>query len=286
MQSLAPRHFTEFRNSETYYFAFLNLCCFAPVFIFAVYYSIYYLLPKTLARKRYAWFLFDLLLLYAAGMAVNYFMAGLFLRHVHYSTPVTVNFEHQMEFGAYNTRWGMVIAIIALGIKLTKSWYLQLNENLEMLKKQNRAELQLQKSRLHSAFLLRSLHTIYTHIQERSGKAPALIIALSDLLSYSLYETGKQPVPLERELEQLKNFIGIEQVGTDVELDIQTTDSVQTLYITPLTLIKLLEDIIASARTREPEIWLKDVRIIEANNDFSVAAAFSKDPKARAYENE
>jgi len=38
-------------------------------------------------------------------MVVNFYMAGVFLRHVHYSTPVSVNFEHQVEFGAYNTGW-------------------------------------------------------------------------------------------------------------------------------------------------------------------------------------
>ena len=129
VQSLAPRTFAEFQNRDTYYFAWLNLCCFGPVFIFAVYFSIYYLLPKILARKKYAFFLLGFLLLYVAGTFVNYFMAGIFLSHVHYSTPLENNFQHRMQFGSYNTRWGMVIAIIAIGIKLTKTWYLQQKEN-------------------------------------------------------------------------------------------------------------------------------------------------------------
>jgi sensor histidine kinase YesM len=219
VQSLAPRQFAEFGNSDTYYFAFLNLCCFAPVFIFTVYFSIYYLLPRTLARKRYVLFLCGLLLLYAVGTVINYFMAGLFLGHVHYSVPVDVNFEHQMEFGNYNTRWGMIIAIVVMGGKLAKNWYLQQRENLVMLDRKNRTEMQLQKSRLHPAFLFRSLDTIYKHIQEGSGKELPLILSLSDLLSYSLYENGEGLVPLERELEQLRDFVAIEQEGNGIDTD-------------------------------------------------------------------
>jgi len=195
-------------------------------------------------KKRYFLFLFALLLVYAAGSFINYFMAGIFLRNVHYSTPVEVNFEHRMEFGSYNTRWGMVIAIVAIGIKLTKNLYLQQKENLEMLRKKTRTEMQLQKSRIHPDFLLRSLNTIYNHIQSGSDKAPSIILSLSDLLSYSLYENGKQLVPLKKELTQLNNFISLEkQAGGDyLAVNIKTSDDGHNKYIVPLVIVKLLEE--------------------------------------------
>jgi len=98
--------------------------------------------------------------------------------------------QHKIEMSNFNTRWGMVIAIIALGIKSTKSWYLQQKENLEILKKKTRAEMQLQKSRIHPQLLLRSLDSIYINIQKRSGNASTMILNLSGLLCYSLYEAG------------------------------------------------------------------------------------------------
>ena len=274
IQSLAPRHFAEFRNGDTYYFAFLNLCCFAPVFIFSTYFSVYYLLPKTVIRKRYVLFLGGFLLLYAFGTFVNYFMAGIFLSHVNYSTPVEVNFEHQLEFGNYNTRWGMVIAIIAMGAKFSKSWYLQQRENLEIQKRKNRTEMQLQKARLHPSFLLRSLDTIYRQIREGSGEAPVIILNLSDLLSYSLYESGKRLVPLEIELEHLKNFIAVEQEGNSINLQIRIDSCANNRYIVPLILIKLLEDTIASAHRQEQEAGLTDVYVTEAHGHLSIKFFF------------
>jgi len=282
IQSLAPREFAEFRNGDTYYFAFLNLCCFAPVILFTVYFSIYYLLPTTLARKRYALFLLEFLLLYAVGTAVNYFMAGIFLRHVHYSTPVEADFMHQMLFGNYNTRWGMVIAVIAMGIKLAKSWYLQQKENLEMLKKKNRTEMQLQKARIRPAFLLRSLDTIYDHIQEGAGKEPEIILNLSDLLSYSLYENGKELVPLGRELEQLKNFVAVEQESNGIQMQIRTSDDARNKYIVPLIIIKLLEDGLDLSRSNEQGGRLTGIYVVEAESHLSVKLFFCQEHLASA----
>lgn len=253
VQSWAPKKFNEFFIGDTYYFAFLNLCCFAPVFIFAVYLSIGFLLPRILMKKRYFLFLFGLLLVYAAGSFINYFMAGVFLNHVHYSTPISANFEHRMEFGSYNTRWGMVIAIIAIGIKLTKKLYVQKKENLEMLKKKTRTEMQLQKARIHPEFLLRSLNTIYNHIQSGSDEAPSMILNLADLLSYSLYENGKELVPLKKELAQLNNFISLEKQSMGERIDgyLKKNDDGHNKYIVPLVIVKLLEECMALLNKNE-----------------------------------
>jgi sensor histidine kinase YesM len=276
VQSLAPRQLAEFRNSDTYYFAFLNVCCFGPVFIFAVYFSIYYLLPKSLAGKKYLLFLFGFLLLYAAGTIINYFMAGIFLSQVHYSTPVENNFQHRIEFGNYNTRWGMVIAMVAIGIRLTKTWYLQQKENLEIQKKNNRAEMQLQKARLHPAFLFRSLDTIFDHIQSGSAKAPSIILNLSELLSYSLYENGKKLVPLERELEQLTNFIALEHQDSEIDIKIQAQCKANTKYLVPLILIKLLEESVALLHTSEQIACLTKLHVAEHDNQLSVMLVFQQ----------
>jgi len=231
-------------------------------------------------------------------MFVIFFMAGIYLRHVHYTTPVAVNFQHQMEFGNYNTRWGMIVATAVVGIKLAKNWYLQAQENLEMLKKKNRTEMQLQKACLRPALLFRSLDSIYKNIQDGSGLELATILRLSELLSYSLYENSKELVPLERELEQLRNFIAIEQAGNGVDVQIRTGIDTAGKYIAPLATIKSLEEAIASSHYGEQGARLMEVLVIEANSDRSVALVFRNEsgatvelplalnPKAVVYENE
>ena len=246
LQSLAPRKYDEFFIIDTYYFAFLNLCCFAPVFIFAVYFFIYFLLPKTLQKKKYALFVFGFLMVYSVGTLINYFMAGIFLNSVHYSVPVESNFQHRLEFGNYNTRWGMIIAIIALGIKLSKDWYLQQKENLEIIKRKTKSEMQFEKARIHPELLLRSLDSIYNNIKCENNKAPQMILNLSEVLSYSLYENENVMVLLKNELTQLQHLIMLEQdkKKSSIQIEMLVKGDIINKYIAPMILVKMLEQII------------------------------------------
>lgn len=171
-------------------------------------------------------------------------MAGIFLNSVSYSTPVEPTFQHRMQFGNYNTRWGMIIATVALGVKLSKDWYLQQKENLEIVKFKTRSEMLLQKSRFHPQLLARYLNSIYDNIQAGSGRAPTLILNLSDLLSYSLYESDSKLVPLERELRELHNFISLEKQnkGSLIEIQEKISGDARGKLVLPMVIVKIFEE--------------------------------------------
>ena len=255
LQSFAPRKYSELYISDTYYFAFLNLCAFGPVFVCLVYFFIYFLLPY-LRQQRYIHFLFYFFISYLVGTFINYYTAGIFLNSVDYSIPVEPNFQRRMEFGNYNTRWGMIIAIIALGIKLSKDWYLQQQENLEILKRKTRTEMRSQKARINPDMLFRSLDTIYSNIQAGSNNANSLILNLSDLLSYSLYESDMEKVPLEKELMEAQHLISLENLSNEYVIDLQVESQVDlsTKAIVPMTIVKLVEECV-SLRNSPDSFW-------------------------------
>lgn len=185
-------------------------------------------------------FMAAFILLYIVGTFINYFTAELFLIITNFF-PNT--FQHRIEMSNYNTRWGMIIAFVAMGIKLTKNWYLQQNENLEIVKKKTRMEIQLEKGRIHPELLLRSLDTIYSNIQTHSNNAPAMILNLSELLSCSLYENANEMVLLEKELQQLRHLITLEQQDKErsVDIEMNTTGDINNKFIAPMVLVKMLE---------------------------------------------
>ena len=281
VQSLAPRKLNEFYAGDTYYFAFLNLCSFAPVFIFAVYFFIYFLYPKTLQKKKYSRFVFGFILVYAAGTIINYFTAGIFLNHVHYSTPVIPDFQHKIEFGNYNTRWGMIIATVALGIKASKEWYLQQKENQLILRQKIRSKMQLHKARIHPELLFRSLDTIQANVECDSVNATSMILNLSDLLSYSLYESEMELVPLEKELFELQHLIALEQINKEntIEIDLKTEGDISNKYISPMVMIKLLEDSIILLQGSQTLSCLLKLNILVVGFHLSFTLSFINIPE-------
>ncbi|MGZ3924217.1 MAG: histidine kinase [Flavisolibacter sp.] len=257
IQSIPPKSFPEFFIGKTYFIALMNLICFAPVFIGAVYFFIYYLLPRVLQRKRYFMFILSFLLVYAIGTFINFFTATLFLYYTHYF-PMT--FQHKIATGNYNARWGMVIATIALGIKLSKNFYLQQKENLALVKRKTQSEMQLEKARIHPEMLLRSLDTIH---KREATKSPSMILDLSELLSYSLYEVESESAPLEKELLQLKHLLSLEKNNANgvANICLQIEGTAREQSIVPMTIVKLVEETLSLLHKWDLPVDMFDTRI-------------------------
>jgi two-component system LytT family sensor kinase len=276
IQSLPPRKVEEFFIGKTYFTALMNLFVFAPVFIAATYFFIYYLLPKTIQKKKYILFITGFLLTYIIGTAINYFTAEIFLIVTGYF-PNT--FQHRIEMSNYNTRWGMIIATIALGIKLSKNWYLQQKENLEIIKRKARTEMQCEKAKIHPELLLRSLDTIYGNIGSGYNKAPSLILNLSEVLSYSLYENENTMVTLESELTQLRNLIILEQekLESNIYFEMQLKGDTANKYVAPMILVKMLEQIITLLYDAEIYSCLLQLNLIAEGSVFFSIWSFKND---------
>lgn len=106
------------------------------------------------------------------------------------------------------------------------------------------SELQFLRSQVNPHFLFNNLNNLYSYALEGSTKTPEIILELSGVLRYMLYECKEEFVPLEKELEQLGNFIRlykmqIEERG-DVEFKVNTVNS--GYKIAPLILIVFIEN--------------------------------------------
>jgi two-component system LytT family sensor kinase len=143
---------------------------------------------------------------------------------------------------------GLFLPIVMLGvsggIKLTKKWYLEQKESERLAKEKISRELQLLKTRLHPRFLFHSLHTIKKHISSNPSLAANLILHLSDLLSYILYESECEFVLLEKELEVLKSYINLERKSSKDRLtaNVNISGVASQHYISPLLLLSTIEN--------------------------------------------
>ena len=84
------------------------------------------------------------------------------------------------------------VTLVAAAITLLKRWWLKQKEKERLEKEKINAELQLLKAQIHPAFLFSTLNNIISHARLASPKAPEMLIKLSDLLSYMLYECDGQ----------------------------------------------------------------------------------------------
>jgi LytS/YehU family sensor histidine kinase len=128
--------------------------------------------------------------------------------------------------------------------KLFKYWFKKQQAWLQAEKEKVTAELQLLKAQVHPHFLFNTLNNIYSFSLEQSPKTPGLILKLSSLLSYMLYDCKGEEVLLEKEIEIMKNYIDLEKerYGNKIEISWDIEGDVKDKYIAPLLLLPFLEN--------------------------------------------
>jgi sensor histidine kinase YesM len=235
---------------------------FFPIYLLSTYFFIEVLLPDFLFEQRYPVFVFSFLILFAISFMAIYY-AGMFYLHNATGKPYgqidfKANKYHAIVDGLFVP---FMLFGIAAGIKFSKKWFLQQRENEKLAKQKLATELQLLKTSIHPRFLFHSLHTVEKYINNSSTQSPALILQLSDLLSYILYENDKNWVELEKELEIIRGYINLEEKGFGDKLLLKTEFPVNTnnTFIVPCILLSFVEssfEYFLDTRQQEPLLTL------------------------------
>ena len=115
-------------------------------------------------------------------------------------------------------------------------------EKLKDLAKQS--ELQFLQSQINPHFLFNNLNNLYSYAIEGSNRTPEIILELSGLLRYMLYECKDEFVLLSKDVEQLQNFINLNELQIENRGNVAFTHSGNNsdFMIAPLILIVFVEN--------------------------------------------
>lgn len=236
---------------------------------------IYWILPFYLLKGRYRQFVLLFFL---------WIIAGCIWSHLH-RIFVLLPLQYAVNFERPTTRWqaGQFLAMtttagFASMVVLFKHWTKKQQEWLQAEKEKVSAELQLLKAQVHPHFLFNTLNNIYSFSLQNSAKTPNLILKLSSLLSYMLYDCKADEVQLEKELEVMRNYIDLEKerYGNQLELSLNTEGNTKNQFIAPLLLLPFLENAFKHGTSEQLEKPWLSVDIAIKNNLLRCKIANSK----------
>ncbi|QJD81569.1 sensor histidine kinase [Spirosoma rhododendri] len=136
------------------------------------------------------------------------------------------------------------------------------------LKQQNmQLELGYLKSQINPHFLFNVLNSVYALTEEDCPPAAQLVHQLSGLMQYTLYETAEPTVPLQKELQFIRDYIALEKTRTGKRVDLQVSlpatvsDSV---HIVPFLLIPFVENAFKHGVQRSArKSWIKLAVVVD-----------------------
>ena len=100
------------------------------------------------------------------------------------------------------------------------------------------------KTNFHPHFLSAALQNIGELIRSNSDQSPAVILKLSDLLSYTLYENDEEAIPIEKEIMMMKDYLDLEKTfyGNRIQIIFSENVGEPGLTIAPLVLLSLVQN--------------------------------------------
>ncbi|MEC8831513.1 MAG: histidine kinase, partial [Bacteroidota bacterium] len=211
--------------------------------IFLLFYSAatvsvtYYLMPKFLYKKKYWQFFLGSALVVAVVITVEEVIMEPLL------FPGTKRGDTFP--GVYISLLGVLpVMFILSGCKFGWDALKKQAEIDELQSTIQESELQFLRSQINPHFLFNNLNNLYSYALQESPKTPEIILEMSGVLRYMLYESKEQFVPLKKELEQLGNFIRLYKLQIEDRGEVQfDVDKIEGEYrIAPLILIVFIEN--------------------------------------------
>ena len=219
-----------------------NMSLWIPVFILFSYPLVYGAIPHLLLKGKVVQFLLLILAWGGLGLYVNFaFRTYLYapLQEAMGLDFIPLKGQQPHSYLCMTTS-----AASPMIIKFFKLWTIKQRDWMRAQQERTTAELQLLKAQVHPHFLFNTLNNIYSFSMDNSPNTPGMILKLSSLLSYMLYDCKAEEVRLEKEIENMKNYIDLEKerYGNKIEISWSVEGNIKDKFISPLLMLPFLEN--------------------------------------------
>ena len=213
-----------------------------PVDIAASYLTAYYLIPRFLYTRQFFRFAVFFLL-----SAVGFILIQRVLLYkityplVLHTTPNSPFFLMNWFYAFTNI---YIVVFVVSGIKMVQRNLREEKTLREISQQRTEAELKFLKAQVHPHFLFNTLNNLYALTLEQSPKAAEVVIRLSDLMNYMLYECNEDRILLRKEIKLIENYLDLERIRYEDSVSISFDQGGETAgkQIAPMLLLPFVEN--------------------------------------------
>lgn len=206
-------------------------------YILVVYINLNYLIPKYLSQKNFMTYCLLLLAMVAVFTPIKVLLLY-----------ITYDEVDPREFLIMNQQYIFLLLFLIAGgstvIKIISDWQKHQRDRKDLETQRMQSEIKFLKSQINPHFLFNTLNSLYALTLKKSDKAPEIVIKLSEMMRYMLYECNERRVPLYKEVNYIRNYLDLEELRQSGPSDIQfkVEGRVNDQMIAPLIFIPFLEN--------------------------------------------
>ena len=248
-------------QETTYKDTFRSALIYLPFNILYAYVIIYCFVPWFLIKEKYVSFLLVysiwIMMGFFFNFGIRYFI--LFPLRVPPELLAKTRADNSQVFRTAGFLVMNMMAMFALPITVFKRWVIKQELASRFEKEKINAELQLLKAQLHPHFLFNTLNNLYSLVREKSERAPKMLLRLSGLLSYVLYECKADEVLLSKEISVIKDYVALEQerYGERLDVSLNFSGDIEERMIVPMLFQPFIENAFKHGTSEQlGKVWM------------------------------
>ncbi|WP_264551992.1 sensor histidine kinase [Flavobacterium sp. N2038] len=215
-----------------------------PIHMTLCYLNILLFMPYLVYRKKYLLYVIAVLVSIFIMVMVKFNLTYLLINHNVWpegpqtTDKLTLNYAIDMMIGE------LYVITFVTAIKLTLDFMKEQRRVTDLEKSQLETELLFLKSQISPHFLFNTLNNIYSLSVEKSNKTPKIVLKLSELMRYMLYDTKNKRQSLENEILCIQNYLDLERIRNDdrLEINMSISGDIHDKEIAPIILLTFIEN--------------------------------------------
>ena len=209
-------------------------------FIIVVTFNIYYLFPRLLKKDKLYTYLFSLIIISLVITPIEVVIHYLALSYPQFAFEEVFTLKN-------NASYFLGIFFIAFSssiYQIINDWMEHQRERKDLQRQNLKSELRFLKNQINPHFFFNTLNSLYALTLKKSDKAPEIVLKLSDMMRYMLYESNERIISLEQEITYIKSYLDLEQIrhGENFKMSITIKGDPLGHKIAPLLFISFLEN--------------------------------------------
>ncbi|GEO07328.1 histidine kinase [Adhaeribacter aerolatus] len=247
--------------------------------ILIAYLNLQYFLPRYLLKKHYLAYVMAVIFSVFGYLTLqslfDYYLYGYVVGPLRNSRLIET-----LSYNFFSTLWYLGLM---LALKLSLDWYGQQRLIQKIKVEKLNAEVDFLRAQINPHFLFNILNNLYALTLKKSELAPEVVLKLSDMMEYMLYDSTAEKVLLEKEVAYLQNYFELEQLRlsdkSPISLNVKAAFDGQE--IAPLLLLPLVENAYKHGLNTQSENGWLTVNIGLQQSTLTAVVENKKSPAVR-----
>jgi two-component system, LytTR family, sensor kinase len=214
----------------------------ALIALVMVYINLFVLIPRLLLKNKYSLYFFGCFVL----VTLKYVCELVSTKNVEKYMPAGF-FYVELSFESYlaSSLVAYIFLIATAGYKIFKKWIYESKQLAELQEAKLKEELSNLKNQINPHFLFNTLNNLNTLITSNPSKASSVVLGLSDVLRFYLYEANNEKVMLKKDIEVLKQVLELEKIRREgFQFSIHASPHLNGIMLPPFLFTNFVENAI------------------------------------------